>query len=266
MKYFILCILLVNSTVIFSQNDTLLKKLELTFEDTFDNDSMLHVNWNFEYPWGRTLWSAKAVELEWYSDSNVFVKDTILQLVAKKQKTLNQTVRWFPQDTILGDGIPNYREFEYTSGIIYSKQKFGYGYYEIRCRLPKGEGFWPCFWIWSPQGEIDVCEPNGKLSKKAKKYGATIHAANGRSGKTIKIRKGYSKDFNTYAIVWEPNQITWMCNNKIVRIYNDTLKIPKCEMAIIANFAIDPYYKPNSKTIFPQSFDIDYIRYYRIKD
>jgi beta-glucanase (GH16 family) len=46
-------------------------------------------------------------------------------------------------------------------GLVSSKEKFGYGYYEIEAKLPLGENLWPAFWMWSWDGwppEIDVFE------------------------------------------------------------------------------------------------------------
>ena len=238
--------------------------LELLFEETFTNDSLLKSNWDYKYPWGRTLWSAKHVELQWYSNNNVTIENNTLYLTAKQDTTQNQIVSWWPIDTVLGDGFSNNRAFYYTSGIIYSKQTYGYGYYEINCKMPKGYGFWPCFWIWAPQGEIDICEPSGNLSETANSYGATFHYPGGASGSTTKLNFDFSESFNTYSVLWLPNKITWFCNDSIVKAVTDSL-VPSCKMSIIANLAVDPFYKPKPTTTFPQAFEIRYIRYYGLK-
>lgn len=46
-------------------------------------------------------------------------------------------------------------------GLIWNKTPMGKGYYEMECKLPKGENLWPAFWIypdnaWPP--EIDIFE------------------------------------------------------------------------------------------------------------
>ncbi len=41
----------------------------------------------------------------------------------------------------------NKQYFDYTSGMIYSNYKFDYGMFEIKCKIPKGKGFWPAFWM-----------------------------------------------------------------------------------------------------------------------
>src|SRR5258708_25793122 len=56
----------------------------------------------------------------------------------------------------------------YTSGIITTKDKFTqeYGYFEMRARVPHGQGLWPAFWLLHsgplPWTEIDIFEILGK--------------------------------------------------------------------------------------------------------
>lgn len=58
----------------------------------------------------------------------------------------------------------------YTSARLVSKQKFRYGVFEMRARLPGGRGTWPAFWLlsvrkpgwsWPKDGEIDIMEHVG---------------------------------------------------------------------------------------------------------
>ena len=54
--------------------------------------------------------------------------------------------------------------YAYTSGIVTSlpRAKFAYGYFEMRAKLPKGQGIWPAFWLTNDDTiEIDVFEMLG---------------------------------------------------------------------------------------------------------
>ena len=59
--------------------------------------------------------------------------------------------------------ICNGRTKHYTSGQAISPFSLAYGYFEIRAKIPNGDGLWPAFWFWSGCGsnaysEIDVFE------------------------------------------------------------------------------------------------------------
>ena len=56
-----------------------------------------------------------------------------------------------------------YKDAEYTSAMIQTKESFQYGRFEARMKLPDAEGTWPAFWLvnddqWPDFGEIDVME------------------------------------------------------------------------------------------------------------
>ena len=80
-----------------------------------------------------------------------------------------------------------------------------YGRFEMRAKLPTGQGLWPAFWmlpsdnvygVWAASGEIDIMEILG--SQPNKLYG-TIHYGgtfpeNTSSGQTTVLDSG---DFNS---------------------------------------------------------------------
>jgi hypothetical protein len=55
----------------------------------------------------------------------------------------------------------------YSSAKLVSREALGYGFYEIRAKLPCGRGTWPAIWLlpeagnWPDMGEIDVMEMVG---------------------------------------------------------------------------------------------------------
>ena len=56
----------------------------------------------------------------------------------------------------------------YYSGCIETLEKFQYGYFEIRCKLPVHEGAFPAFWLWGYNDgryeEIDMLEYMGNIT------------------------------------------------------------------------------------------------------
>ena len=57
---------------------------------------------------------------------------------------------------------------EYISGILTTQGSFAqkYGYFEIRAKIPVGQGVWPAFWMLADNGgwppEIDIMEGRGQ--------------------------------------------------------------------------------------------------------
>ena len=100
-----------------------------------------------------------------------------------------------------------------------------YGRFDIRAKLPVEQGMWPAIWMmpqdskygWPNDGEIDIMEALG--SEKNKIYG-TLHSGNntdgGQStGVTYTLSSGdLSDDYHTYSIIWEPEKIHFLIDNK----------------------------------------------------
>ena len=115
----------------------------LTFQDEFDGTRLDPAKWNPEDPWGRV----RNRELQAYVKDAFEVRDGILRIKAEKR----------PAEY---DGAVR----QYTSGMMTTYRKFPqkFGWFEIRCRVPKGNGLWPAIWMlpeplgWPP--EIDILE------------------------------------------------------------------------------------------------------------
>lgn len=159
---------------------------------------------------------------------------------------------------------------KYISGLITSKYSFSqrYGVFEIRARLPKGQGFWPAFWLlpadgsWPP--EIDVFEVLGHDTKKlyasAHSQAAGAHTATGGAIPVSDV----SDDFHQYAVDWQEDEIRW---------YLDGVEIARTRtpadmhnpMYLLANLGVGGDWpgEPDSRTQFPGVFAIDYIRAYQ---
>src|SRR4029450_6042357 len=79
------------------------------------------------------------------------VRDGVLRISAEKRRAFYAGI-----------------EREFTSGLMTTFEKFSqrYGWFEVRCRVPRGRGFWPTFWLlpeplgWPP--EIDIFEVKGQ--------------------------------------------------------------------------------------------------------
>ncbi|MBE0534713.1 MAG: glycoside hydrolase family 97 catalytic domain-containing protein [Phycisphaerae bacterium] len=224
----------------------------LTFGDEFDGDALDLTKWSPRDPWNRE----RNNELQAYVPDAFEVKDGILKIKAEKRKAeYSGKMR------------------EYTSGMMSTYQKFTqkFGWFEIRCRIPKGKGLWPAFWLlpdplgWPP--EIDVLETLGHQTNRAYfthhwRDENRKHQSHGGHVDTVDLSAG----FHTYAAEWSPDVIVWYLDGK--EAFRSTRSVPKeLPMYMLANFAIGGNWPgaPTEDTPFPSTFDIDYIRVYTRK-
>ena len=207
------------------------------------------------YWWGRT--NAGNAEQEYYSDSSVGVNpfsvtNGALDIAAAPSSNPSAT-----------GGLP------YTSGIIttYGSFQQTYGYFEMRAKLPAGQGLWPAFWMlpsdrsWPP--EIDVME---MLGQQPTVLHSTVHS-NSTGAHTMSavwaIEPDLSAAFHTYGVDWEPQDITFYFDGTAIGQVATPSDLDK-PMYMIANLAVGGSWGgyPDGTTIFPAHMDIDYIRAY----
>lgn len=205
-------------------------------------------------------------EQEWYINSNYGKTDSVVPWHVKNG-VLTITGNPAPADIQpLIDG------YQYTSGEINSWHSFSqtYGYWEIRCKLPKGQGVWPAFWMlpengnWPP--EIDTFEMLGNDPTTI--YVGYHYMKNGveqNPGTAVSV-PDTSKAFHRYGMDWEADYITFYFDGK--RVYRGrTPKSMNTPMYMEANLALGGNWggDVNGTTPFPSNMKIDYIHVYSAK-
>ena len=268
----------------------------LVFEDNFEQSEVNESIWSiFEgVPRDFDFIDQKA----WHQKENVRIENGKLKITA--EKLAEPISRSWVTNWSTDPFTTKTSNFDYTTGEIWSKQKFSHGKFEIRCKIPKGKGFFPAFWTFSghPWNEIDIFEfwnertfgqfdPN-KLSRYHK---MNLHYDNNDDGQTDNCPSKYrgpdfSTSFHVFSIVWTPYKIEWYVDGELKRIstlyyslngqmvdcsslrllepYLLNTAFPKNPMHIIANLAIQSDdQSPDSNTPFPSFLEIDYIRYYK---
>lgn len=225
---------------------------KLSFSDEFTGDRLDLVKWSPRDPWG----VERNQELQAYVADAFEVKDGLLRIIGKKAMATY-------------DGKPR----QYTSGMMTTHGKFSwkFGKFEIRCRVPKGRGLWPAFWLlpdplgWPP--EIDVLEILGhEPSKVYLTHHWTAAPPPAPSWKTASDSKewagpDFSADFHVFTCQWEPDSITWSIDG--VERFRSIQNVPtEKPMYLLVNLAIggDWPKAPDASTIFPAAFEIDYVK------
>ncbi len=80
---------------------------------------------------------------------NVTLSNGALHITAKKEAT----------SFVKSDGSVNHCGF--SSGYVQSAKSYQYGYFEIRAKMPVGEGLQPALWLYGANGrtaEIDLID------------------------------------------------------------------------------------------------------------
>lgn len=187
---------------------------KLVWSDEFDGGTIDSNNWTHEV----NCAGGGNNEKQCYTDNveNSFVQNGVLTIAA------------LPAEE--GSEKP------YTSARINSRYKadFKYGRFEVRAKLPSGQGSWPAFWMmptdevfggWPKSGEIDILEAVNLKTSDAEgnvenKVHGTLHYGrewpdNSHSGKSYSLADGLNPadDFHTYAIEWQEGEIRWYVDN-----------------------------------------------------
>jgi beta-glucanase (GH16 family) len=219
-------------------------------------------------------------ELQVYTDNNNIQTDGQGNLVLEARREVTPGSAC-PIDPVSGSGT-----CQYTSARINTGTKFSttYGKIEARIKVPKGNGFWPAFWMmgsdfltgrpWPYNGEIDIMEILGRETTKG--Y-STLHApaynGAGGYGGSYGLPGGadFANDFHTWTMLWNSTGITYQVDGTTV------FTVDKAQLEatrgpwiydhpfyLILNLAVGGDFPgpPNSATPFPSRMLVDYVRVY----
>lgn len=221
---------------------------EPTFSDEFDGSSLDYSKWTPKDPSG----VVRNDELQAHILKAFTVKDGILTIRSEDEPAFY-------------DGAKR----DYRSGMMTTTGKFAqrYGRFEMRCRVPKGRGLWPAFWMlpeppaWPP--EIDILEILGQEPDKIyfSNHWPDPREAEGNSLSQTGEFKGvdFSDGFHTVAVEWDRGEIRWFVDG--VQRHRSDQSVPEVSMLLLVNLAVGGWAEyPTAETAFPAEFQVDYVR------
>ena len=239
---------------------------QLVWEDQFNGNTLDLTKWEPMIGngcpnlcgWGNN-------ELQYYRAENATVSNGTLKITALQQ---------------------NFGGAPYTSARLRTANKadFTYGRFEMRAKMPAGQGLWPAFWLlptdyvfggWAASGEIDVMEYLGNDTRTV--YG-TIHyggeyPSNTYSGGARTLSSGnLVDDFHVYAVEWDEFEMRWYLDGQLYSTKTSWWSSGGAYPApfnqrfhMLLNLAVGGNWPgaPNGSTQFPATFEVDYVRVFQ---
>ena len=161
---------------------------------------------------------------------------------------------------------------KYYSGVLTTRASLvqRYGFFEMRARIPAGQGLWPAFWLlsadkkWPP--EIDVLEVVGGQPTLMV---TTTHSANAAGGDVPSGLRTTLADaatkFHNFGVLWTPERIVYYIDRVPVAQLATPAGVDK-PMYMLLNLAIGGRMAgpPDASTPLPSSFDIDWVSAYSL--
>jgi len=161
--------------------------------------------------------------------NNSFVQDGKLNIVAQREQ--------FEGPAKADGDMSETTTLPYTSARLRTLKKgdWTYGRYEIRAKLPFGQGTWPAVWMlptdyvyggWAASGEIDIIEaanlktPSAAKGAKPGELESRVHGTlhygdawpnNVHSGTAFQFPQQHNPAdaFHTYALEWQDGEMRW---------------------------------------------------------
>ncbi len=215
----------------------------LVWSDEFDGNTVNNSNWRIRFQAGQ-----HNNEQQYYLPEMVTVANGKLTLTSQN----------------IGYGGRPYR-----SGLVDTRGKFSqqYGKFVVRSKLPKTQGIWPAIWLlpttglWPP--EIDIMELLGHEPTRMymSNHWGPVNAVATQT--TDFAGPDFSADFHEFSCEWFPDRIDFYVDG--VRRATHRAGVPQEPMYLIINTAVGGFWPgyPDATTVFPQTFDVDWVRVYQ---
>ncbi|MCL6250787.1 glycoside hydrolase family 16 protein [Altererythrobacter sp. KTW20L] len=211
-----------------SPSPTSVGSWQLVWADEFDGAAPDPARWNLI----EDCWGGGNNEQQCYTarPDNVVGENGALVITALEE---SRTGNAWPALWAASQADPHLQATKpFTSGKLTTQGKAAwlYGRFEIRARLPQGQGVWPAFWMmpeesiyggWPLSGEIDImeavnlgvtcptCEPGGENSILGTLHFGAAPPDNVYRNRETSFPAVLDGGFHTYGVIWEPGRFTW---------------------------------------------------------
>lgn len=201
---------------------------QLVWSDEFDGAALDNARWNtLEDCWGggnneRQCYTARS--------DNIALENGVLVITAREESFTGNAwpAQWAASQPDPAAQVTR----QFTSGKLTTQGKaaWTYGRFEMRARLPQGQGTWPAFWMmpeeasygaWPLSGEIDImeavnlgvicqtCEPGGENSVLGTLHFGALPPGNIYRNRETSFPGALDDGFHVYGVIWEQGRFTW---------------------------------------------------------
>ena len=249
-----------------------MSKFELVWSDEFENGFDTEI-WQGHYVYGDN--DTQLRDTAWWNRDQVsFTDDGCLRLTVEYKENGTKGAGWYSY------GMETNPNKNYSGNHKGYEQL--YGYFEIRCILPKGAGINPAFWLltdgmWNDDtdggitgAEVDVLETKTEYNEKSPDFGSivqTIHVDSYEEAHRSENQGSYYADdpynkFNTYGVEWNENEYIFYINGvETARTsFGGVCRVP---LYLIISLGVDENIVNNR--FVPGSMIVDYVRCYQYK-
>lgn len=249
----------------------------LVWSDEFDSDAVDYSKWSGGW-WGNQQTMVR--KGGWWNSKLATVEDGCLHIATK-----------YYENGINNDGKAGWYSSQLTTRYSYEQK---YGYFEVRCILPKGAGLWSAFWMMcdgvSDVGnsgmdgsELDIFESAYYTAGiNSDTVSAAIHYdgyGDAHRSKTIHHTHVYGsnpyEEFNTYGMQWNEDGYTFYINGHKCgsSSFGGVSRVPEYmllsvevggENGVPGSSWVGASIETN--TFAPTDFVVDYVRAYQYND
>ena len=249
-----------------------MSRFELVWADEFDH-GFDTTKWGGHYVYGANDTQLRDTAY-WNRNQVSFTDDGCMKLTVE-----------YKENGTKGPGYYSYG-METNPNKHYAQEFKGYeqlyGYFEIRCILPKGAGLNPAFWLltdgmWNDDtdggisgAEVDVLETKTDYDPNDQYFGSVIHTIHvdgyEKAHKQHVVGWYYANDpyeeFNTYGVEWNKEGYTFYING-VETAHTDFGGVCQVPLYLIISVGVDEKVAENG--FLPASMLVDYVRCYRYK-
>lgn len=253
----------------------------LTFQDEFDRPQLNDMYWFPAYRSGRKEYFKRIGKESRWTDHNAHyvTEGGVLKLRIAEDLPFRPN-KSTPCVSCIQTSD---HRFGATTDEVQILDKFAqkYGWFEIRCRLPRGEGLMSAFWLhqhdptkqeFTPAGgrlgmadgvrEIDIFEQQGRyIGDTSSQVDLNVHfSENGHLRPTVPVDA--SADFHTWAMEWQEGRLDWYLDGCCIHSYVGPTPQEKM-FILVALFQYSGWIgQIDPNLTYPRDFEIDHIRVY----
>lgn len=307
-KIVYLCTLITLCLNTMAQNDLNDKNWELVFSDGFSNTgrswdyywiSSPDKKWRSFIGYNSITHGDNEYQVYQYNNCHFNSQDGTMKLVSEFDWSNNIPSHNYFLPPSMGNNYPSESQLHFFSGYLEAKKdsiyetdmKFGFGYFEIRCKLPTHHGAFPAFWLFgngtNTYEEIDIFEHYETDVYSPREYTIGLwHNPNGLSYLQDRNSTGATKykdetiyipnsepdlnSYHTFTCEWMPDYVRWYRDGQLVSEYTDETHISKYKKTLIINYALNEYsyddvfHIPNGWS-GSDTMTIDYVKVYQLR-